>query len=154
MSATAPINQDTTTSYKSVVPFFAYAALSFFILCVLLVISSDAVTGHYFHPKLLALTHIAALAWGTMMIMGAGYQLVPVIIEGPLYNELLAKISFWITGAGIPLLVYSFWNFNTGAIMQTGAVLVACGLILFTYNIMASAWKSGRLNAEVYFVVT
>jgi hypothetical protein len=153
MPATASTNQDTTTSYKSVVPFYAYAALSFLILCVLFAFSSDAVSGHYFHPKLLALTHIAALAWGTMMIMGAGYQLVPVIIEGPLYSESLAKISFWITGSGIPLLVYSFWNFNTGILMQTGGVLVLCGLILFTYNVIASAWKSNQLNTEVYFVV-
>jgi hypothetical protein len=34
------------------------------------------------------------LGWGTMMILGASHQLVPVMIEGKLYSNTLAYLSF------------------------------------------------------------
>ncbi|MGH7300489.1 MAG: hypothetical protein ACREJE_08765, partial [Candidatus Rokuibacteriota bacterium] len=35
-------------------------------------------TGHYYHPRLLALTHTVTLGWVTLAIMGASYQLIPI----------------------------------------------------------------------------
>ena len=43
-----------------------------------------ALAGHYYHPRLLALTHAVTLGWITLAIMGASYQLVPVVFERPL----------------------------------------------------------------------
>ena len=53
-----------------------------------------AFTKNYFNPHTLAITHIMALGWGTMMILGASHQLVPVLIEGKLYSNKLAITSF------------------------------------------------------------
>ena len=80
----------TTTSYKVVLPFYVYASLSFLAATLLLFFSSSAFVQHYFHPKTLAITHVMALGWGTMMIMGASHQLVPVLIERKLYSNTLA----------------------------------------------------------------
>ena len=88
------------TSYKVVLPFYVYAALSLLAGCILLFISSGAFTEHYFHPQTLAITHIMALGWGTMMILGAGHQLLPVLIEGKLFSNTLAHLSFVFASAG------------------------------------------------------
>jgi hypothetical protein len=101
-----------TTFYKVVLPFYGYAAASFFIATVLLFFTASDFTKHYFHPHTLAITHIMALGWGTMMILGASHQLVPVLIEGCLYSNKLATLSFLFAALGIPMLVYGFYVFN------------------------------------------
>ena len=53
---------------------------------MLLLTSSSAFTDHYFSAHILAITHLMALGSGTMIILGASHQLVPVLIEGKLYN--------------------------------------------------------------------
>src|SRR5690348_13882373 len=104
----------TTTSYKAVLPFYLYAAFCFLVATLLLFFSSGSFLGHYFQPHVLAITHIMALGWGTMIIFGSSHQLVPVIIEGTLFSEKLAYISFILAAVGIPLLVYGFYTFNMG----------------------------------------
>src|SRR5262249_23988781 len=37
-------------------------------------------TGHYYQPRLFALTHTLTLGWITLAIMGASYQLIPVTL--------------------------------------------------------------------------
>ncbi|MBS1504815.1 MAG: cytochrome C oxidase subunit I, partial [Bacteroidetes bacterium] len=68
------------TTHKAVIPFYAYAAFSFLVATILLVLSSKAFGSHYFQPPILAVTHTMALGWGTMMILGASHQLFPVLI--------------------------------------------------------------------------
>lgn len=72
------------TSHKVVIPFYVYAAVSLLIATILLLFTTNAFTQHSFHPHTLAITHTMALGWGTMMILGASHQLVPVLIEGKL----------------------------------------------------------------------
>src|SRR5690606_31345927 len=82
------------TSYKVVLPFYGYAALSFLIATILILTNTSAFTKHYFNPQTLAITHTMALGWGTMIILGASHQLFPVMIEGKLHSNLLAYLSF------------------------------------------------------------
>ena len=124
-------NSQTTTTYKAVLPFYIYAALSFVVLCVMLFFSAGSFGGHYFQPDILAITHIATLGWGTMIILGAGHQLIPVLIESKLYSNLLAYLTFIFVGSGIPLLVCAFAVFDVGIPMQSGAILINAGLFFF-----------------------
>jgi hypothetical protein len=82
------------TSYKVVLPFYGYAALSFLVATILILTNTTAFTQHYFNPNTLAITHVMALGWGTMIILGASHQLFPVMIEGKLHSNLLAYLSF------------------------------------------------------------
>lgn len=141
------------TTYKAVIPFYGYAAISFLAATVLLVLSSNAFGLHYFQPPILAVTHTMALGWGTMMILGASHQLFPVIIEGKLFSNLLAYLSFGITGLGIPLLVYAFYTFNMNFPAQCGALLVNLGILCFLTNITASLATSKKRNVHAFFVL-
>src|ERR1035437_9274287 len=119
-ATTGNIALQKTTSYNVVLPFYIYAAISFFFACILLLTSTGAFHQHYFNPKTLALTHTLALGWGTMIILGASHQLVPVLVEGKLFSNVLAYMSFLCAGLGIPLLVYGFYTFNMGWPAQIG----------------------------------
>src|SRR5674476_1027063 len=142
------------TSYKVVLPFYLYAALSFLAATILLFFSSSAFVQHYFHPQTLAITHVMALGWGTMMILGASHQLVPVLIEGKLYSNALAYLSFLLAALGIPLLVYGFYNFDFGWPAQWGAILINAAVIFYLINIAISMVKSKNENVHAVFVFT
>ncbi len=142
------------TSYKVVLPFYMYGALSILAATILLFFSSSAFLQHYFHPQTLAITHIMALGWGTMMILGASHQLVPVLIEGKLFSDVLAWLSFILAAAGIPLLVYAFYKFFFGWPAATGAILINASVILFLINIAISMAKSKKENVHAVFVFT
>ncbi|MCC6384226.1 MAG: cytochrome C oxidase subunit I [Bacteroidia bacterium] len=143
-----------TTSYKVVIPFYIYAALSFLIACILLLTSGGAFLKHYFHPHVLAITHTMALGWGTMIILGASHQLVPVLIEGKLYSDKLAYTSFFLAAAGIPLLVYAFYQFDMGAPAKWGGRLVLLAILAYLINIIMSMSQSKSENVHSVFVFT
>lgn len=131
-----------TTSWKVVLPFYGYAAISFLIANILLLLSSSDVTTHYFLPHTLAITHIMALGWGTMMILGASHQLVPVLIEGELYSNKLAYVSFTLAALGIPFLIYGFYVFDMGLHTQCGGILIILAIIIYLINLAVSMVKA------------
>ncbi len=141
-----------TSSYKVVLPFYLYAGISYLIATVLLFLHSDAGQSHYFHPHTLAITHTMALGWGTMIIMGASHQLLPVIIEGKLDSNPMAYLSFVFTALGIPVLVYSFYRFNTGWLMQLGAALVNFGVFCYVMNVVTSIIQSKKYEIHAWYM--
>lgn len=142
------------TSYKVVLPFYTYAALAFLFGCILLFASSAAFTQHYFHPHTLAITHTMALGWGTMMILGAGHQLLPVLIEGKLFSNILAYLSFIFAAVGIPHLIYAFYTFNMNWPAQCGGILINAAIVCYLVNIAISLAKSKHENVHAVFVFT
>jgi len=138
--------------YKIVVTHYVAAAFCFLVLSVMMLFSVKAFTGHYFHPQILAITHMAALGWGTMIILGASYQLIPVVLETDLYSEKLAWVSFAIFAPGLIALVYSFWVFVPGIHMQCGAILLFIAVFLFTVNVYLTAKKKKQETIQEDFI--
>lgn len=143
-----------TTSYKVVLPFYIYAAFAFLLSAILLLTSSSAFTDHYFQPHILAITHLMALGWGTMIILGESHQLVPVLIEGKLYSNALAYASFILAGIGIPLLVYGFYVFNMHNPAKWGGRFILLSIIAYLINLGVSMSKSKKENIHALFVFT
>jgi hypothetical protein len=150
----APNPSTSTTTHKAVLPFYGYAGLAFLAATVLLFTSTPAFTQHHFHPHTLAITHTLALGWGTMMILGASHQLVPVLIEGKLYSHLLAYVTFILAAVGIPLLVYGFYTFNMGWPAVWGGWLVNGAILLYLANLALSIQKSKGENVHAVFIFT
>ncbi len=154
MFATGNTETSRTTSYKAVLPFYGYAAVAFLVAAILLLLSAADIANHYFLPHTLAITHIMALGWGTMMILGASHQLVPVLIEGKLYSNKLAYTSFVLAALGIPLLAYGFYVFDMGLHTQCGGILIILAIIAYLINLAMSMVKSEHENVHAFFVFT
>lgn len=152
IAATTP--QQKTTSYKVVLPFYLYAAVAFLLACLLLLFSGDAFQVHYFNPGALAITHLMALGWGTMVILGASHQLVPVLIEGKLYSNPLAYSSFFFAALGIPLLVWGFYTSNMGWPSQAGGILVNLAIVAYLLNLGMSMLRNGKKSVYATFILT
>lgn len=138
--------------FRIVVTHYMVAAFCFLILSIMMLFSVKAFAGHYFHPQILAITHMAALGWGTMIILGASYQLIPVVLETDLYSERLAWISFALFLPGLIALIYSFWVFVPGIHMQCGAILLLLAVSLFTVNVYLTAKKKKQETIQEDFI--
>lgn len=139
-------NPSRTTNYKVVLPFYLFATVSFMVGCILLLTSTESFSAHYFNPHVLAITHTMALAWGTMMILGAGHQLIPVLIEGKLQSDLLGFLCFGFSGVGIIGLIWAFYHNNFGSLAQLSGLLILTGFFLFVVNIINSMIQSGNFK--------
>ncbi|GAO42692.1 hypothetical protein [Flavihumibacter petaseus] len=142
------------TPHTVVLPFYGYAAIALLAATILLACSTGAMTGHYFQPHVLAITHAMALGWGTMIILGASHQLIPVLIEGRLYSNTLAMLCFVLAAMGIPLLVYGFYVFDLGWPAKAGGILINVAVSLYVVNVVLSVQKSGKESIQAVFVLT
>jgi len=118
--------------------------------------ASDSLSISYIGPKILGLIHILILSWITVIIFGALYQLIPVVMEVKLYSEILAYMSFGLTSIGSLLMTYSFWNNYIGNnyIIMVGGIMVILATILFAVNTIKSALKSTVKSIENKFITT
>jgi len=148
--------------YKVVIKYFVTAAAAFVILNLLLALNYSVVNGFHFQPKILALTHIATLGWITMVIFGAMFQLVPVVLEVKLFSAKLAEVQYWLFLIGIIGLVTGFWNFDTGIHLTASAIILNVAILIFSFNIIVTMTRVKKWNitglylaaAVFYLIVT
>lgn len=144
-----------TTTYKVVLPFYAYGAFSFLVAATLLFFNTNLIaTGGYFNNIVLTITHLMALGWGTMVILGASHQLLPVLISGKLQSVFLGHTAFVFTAVGIPFLVLGFYNFKFDWVLKTGAILVNIGVLSYLINVILSIRKSEKQEIHAWFMLT
>ncbi|MEP0861307.1 MAG: hypothetical protein HRF52_07690 [Ignavibacterium sp.] len=132
--------------FRIVAKYFIAAIISFVIFNLLLTLNYEDISGHHFQPKILSVTHIATLGFITMIIFGAMFQLVPVVLEVKLFSTILAEVQFWIFSLGIILLVYKFWHFGSALSFTLPAVLLNTAMLIFSFNIIASMVKVKKWN--------
>jgi hypothetical protein len=132
--------------FRTVSKYFVAAIISFVLLNLLLLLNHSDIIGHHFNPKILAITHIATLGWISMIIFGALFQLVPVVLEVKLFSEVLAEVQFWIYLIGVIGLVYSFWFFETGFYMNISAILLNLAMFIFAFNIIMTFTRVKKWN--------
>lgn len=137
-----------------VLPFYATGAVFFLVLTILLFLSAEDLTRHYFSPHLLAVVHTAALGWGTMIIFGAAYELLPVLCERDLYSKRLAIISYILLTAGIAHLIPAFWWFKAGGVMITGGALVFMATFCYVLNVLFTAQSTNNHLIHQRFLIS
>ncbi len=140
--------------YKIVVSHYLIAAISFLALGLMLFFAVADFGGHYFQPHILAVTHTAALGWGTVIIFGACYQLMPVILEANLHSYKLAWFGLLTFYLGLLELVYSFWVFEPGLHMQCGSLLLLTGIGSFSANMFITSKKIKKPDIYQDFILT
>ncbi len=141
----AGIANKMSPSYKMVRKYFIASICGFAMLTFLMFINADSITGYHFQPKLLGLTHIATLGWITMIIFGAMFQLVPVVLQVKLFSERLGEIQFWVYLASVTGMVLSFFKFDT-FLLAVFASLVSLAILIFIFNITASLIRVKEWN--------
>lgn len=137
-----------------ILPFYFTGTIAFLVLCLLLVWSPQSLLLHYFNPHLLGIVHVAALGWGTMIVFGASYQLLPVISEHNLKSTDLAILSYYLLMGGVILLAWSLWAFRPGWIMITGGSLIVVSALLYLINTVFTGQSGSRISIQKIFMIS
>lgn len=146
------ISPDYAPPFRIVIKYFLTAIFAFLILNLLLMLNFEGFRGYHFQPKVLALTHIATLGWITMIIFGALFQLIPVVLQVKLFSEILAEIQFWIFSLGVILLVYSFWYFQIDLHLTIAAATINLAVIIFLVNAVVTMFSVKEWNITATYL--
>lgn len=139
--------------FRMVSKYFVAAIAAYAVLCLGLAASWADIHGHFFQPHILGLTHVATLAWITMTIFGAMFQLVPVVLEVPLWRAKLGEWQFWIYLAGVIGLTSGMWMFQVGAYLDVSALLVLVAGYMFLWNILRTMLTVEKWDLTGYFLL-
>ncbi len=97
----------------------------------------------FYAPKLLTFVHLNTLGVIAAVLIGAGYQLVPVVLQTPLSSVRLGRISFWCYIVGIACFlpgIMRTWH----VVLATGASLVFTALVLYIVIIARTLRRARR----------
>jgi hypothetical protein len=107
--------------------------------------------GHYYHPHLAALTHTVTLGWITLSIMGASYQLIPIVLERPVWSQRLARWQFWVLAVGIAGMVAHFYIGRWPSLLLAAA-MVAAGVTMHLVNVALTLRGTERWDFTARFI--
>ncbi len=133
--------------------FILTGLLSLFAGVGLLVARPDLLATYHYNQYVVAVTHLFVLGWICPVIMGALYQLAPVVLETRLYSEKLARRHFLFHLAGFVGMVWMFWVWNLEEVGHFGSVL-AIGVGLFVYNLGRTLARLPRWNVVAGAIVS
>ena len=110
------------------------AAVAFLAACQSVPWLAPELAGHYYHPQLLGLTHTVTLGWVTLAIMGASYQLIPIVLEREIWSEPLARWQLATLAVAVTGMVAHF-QLGTWPGLAAAAGLLAIGIALHLLNV-------------------
>jgi Cytochrome C and Quinol oxidase polypeptide I len=128
------------------------AVAAFVLACAAVPALAPELAGHYYHPRLTALTHTVTLGWITLSIMGASYQLIPIVLERRVWSERLARWQFWILAVGIAGMVAHFYTGRWPGLLMA-AVMVGAGVVMHLVNAALTLSSVERWRLTTRFIV-
>lgn len=129
--------------------------MSYFAAALLALVAAEAlmVAGYGFPndalraPQTLVLVHLVAIGWLSLLMCGALFQFVPVLIARPLYSNTLTLPTLICLLAGLAMLLLGFVQL-TGHIepglpfLALAAALLGVGFALVLWNLGRTLWQA------------
>lgn len=116
-----------------ILPFFLVAPLGLVAAGVMLALAGRDSLTVVNSPELLAATHAAVLGWLSLSIIGALFQLGPVLFGGRVLSGALIRVQLALHVIGVTAMVTAFRAWHTEA-LAIGGLLTATSLALFVLN--------------------
>ncbi len=115
---------------------------------------ADELGGYFVSSTIASLSHLYLLGFIMMIIFGAMYQLVPVILEIPLFSKDFAYIQFYLYLIGLSVMSYAFAHEKFLFLLPYGSLLVYISMLIFTVNIFLTYRniENWSISAKYIFV--
>lgn len=102
--------------------------------------------------------HLGLLGWVSMTIMGAMYQMFPMISLRELHSKKIGSISFWLMAIGVLGFLFGFLFRLTEVIVLSGG-MVTLAVYLFIYNLFKTLrkevkFKDQKMDLSVKFFIS
>ncbi|HVV92129.1 MAG TPA: hypothetical protein VHD15_01810 [Hyphomicrobiales bacterium] len=108
-------------------------------------------------PATLVLVHVVALGWLSLLMCGALFQFVPVLVARPLYSDRLPLPALGLLLGGIAALLCAFVRLGGGIdadlpFFPAAACLLGAGFSLVIWNLGLTLWRARPLPLPARFV--
>jgi hypothetical protein len=138
--------------------YFAAALAALLAAEVLMVLGFGFPNASIEAPKTLVLVHLVALGWLNLLLCGALFQFVPVLVAKPLHDNRLPFATLCCLVAGLALLLCGFLQLDGSLgsdwpLLPAGGSLLAVGFALVLYNLGRTLWVGRPLPLPARFVV-
>jgi len=109
-------------------------------------------------PETLIVVHIVAIGWLSLLVCGALFQFVPVLVAGKLMSAGLAAIALPVLNIGLICLVCGFAGLaglipTPGMALPIGGLLLLFGFCLAGISLAHTLWAARPLAMPARFVV-
>lgn len=140
-------------SFALPLTFLGTGVAAYVALHVLITLGLPRLAASYFrNPYALLVTHLFTLGFVTAIIMGAMYQLVPVILETPLWNQRVGYAHLVLYLVGLVGMLVGFWRFDAPWLVS-GGILVATAAALFVLNLLMTMRRAKTWHVAATFLV-
>lgn len=112
------------------VPFFALGLLGFVLLGAGLALAPGALRWPL-PPHGVLLLHLAVLGWITPVMIGADYQLIPVVLHRSLPRPGLGRVVLGLYAPGVAIFLAG-WGLGHPPLIAAGGAVAGLALLLFT----------------------
>ncbi len=131
--------------------------MSYFVAALIALVAAEALMAVGFGfpnvpleaPATFVLVHLVALGWLSLLLCGALFQFVPVLVAKPLHDNNLPLPTLLCLLAGLTLLLCGFLQLGGTLgrdlpLLPTGGSLLAVGFQLVLYNLGRTLWAGRR----------
>ncbi|MDD3342900.1 MAG: hypothetical protein PHR87_04920 [Sulfurospirillaceae bacterium] len=119
--------------------FLLLSAISFFSLV-------EDFSGYFISFHFAAFAHLYLLGFVMMIIFGAMYQLLPVVLEAPIFSKDFAYIQFYMYVLGLSMMVCGFTFDTLLMLIPYGGVITYLSMLIFCINVFLTFYRLEKLN--------
>ncbi len=133
-----------------------FASLCFGLALSGTILFAEDLTGFYYHPRILALTHLVTLGWISANIIGTLYMVAPMALQIQLSAKAYDGVVFFIYSTGVLGMVAHFWR-DRPAGMAWSAGCVYLALVLTGIKVLRALPQSrapGFVKFHILFSFT
>jgi hypothetical protein len=140
--------------------------MSYFAAALLSLVAAEALMalGYGFphatlqEPETLILVHVVAIGWLSLLMCGALFQFVPVLVAQPLHDNMLPLPTLVSLLAGLAALILGFLQLAglvdpTRPFFALSGVLLGLGFALVLWNLARTLWAAQTHPLPVRFVI-
>ncbi len=140
------------------ITYFAAALVAFLAAQILMLAGYGYPNAPIEGAETLVLVHLIALGWLSLLIAGALFQFVPVLVARPLYSNRLPLPALGLLLGGLAALIIGFLQLGGQvqlpfSLFPIAGVLLAAAFGLIIWNLGRTLWSGRPLSVPALFVV-
>ncbi len=144
---------DMAPPFVLVAHYFIAGAIFYMITAFLLPFYANEINGYFLSTSIASLIHLYLLGFVMMVIFGAMYQLIPVILEIPIFSKDFAYVQFYLFVSGILIFTFGLWDEKYIQIIPYGALLMYLSMLIFTANVFLTYKNIIRWDIVAKFIL-
>ena len=115
--------------------YFIAGAIFYMVASIILPFYAGELNSFFLSSAIASLMHLYLLGFIMMIIFGAMYQLIPVVLEIPLFSKDFAYIQFYLFVAGIVIFSIALGVDGYIKMLPFGAIMMYISMLIFIANV-------------------